>query len=102
MTFDYGRWHDWLAIRVSGLQSNDLQAAFSDNEKHGRSMGAEFEGAFAIASFRNWEHGAMVDYEIVLRSNGDFVANEAGIYVNDENFEAVFTRFLEMFERANR
>ena len=98
MTFDFDRWCDWLNAQTQVLHGEGLEAEFAITEKYGRKMSLQIRGQKAISSFRNWENGALVDYEIIRLDDSSLVANEAMIKVSDDNFQTVFDKFVKIYK----
>ena len=90
--FDFQKWREWLKAAAGDLRGAGFATEWKPNDEHLRSTALSATGMDQIGCFRCFENG-FVDYEVLDTETGLFVADEAMIAVNDENFADVFQKF---------
>jgi hypothetical protein len=97
--FDFHRWREWLRGRAADLEAEGFAVTFKANDKHlpGNFLGVETNSL--IGTFSNWENG-LADYDFLDMRTGQ-TTTEAGIPVDDSNFEAKFVTFVKRFREMD-
>jgi hypothetical protein len=93
--FDFEKWREWLRVRANELRAAGFDAKWDGNDKHLRSTWISVKTEGRIGDFRCYEN-KFVDYEILDTETDKWLANEAMIEVDDQNFAEVFQRFREI------
>lgn len=91
--FDFPRWRDWMQEWVGVHRAEFSELRSKVRMEYLPAMVLEFESPDVVAGFRFWEN-ALVDFEVLDLSTKEWIANEAGIAVDDASFEHEFQRFL--------
>jgi len=99
--FAFKLWADWLKSKAAEVSDERLTCTYRDT------IGipeCALNPAFSIEVWSpermgrlSFWRGGTCDYEVLLISTGDYVANEAGLVANDATVEVLVARYLSLF-----
>lgn len=91
--FSFSKWHDWMQSWAEAHRGEVVTLEFTARSDFSPAVAMGFSTTEVVASFSFWDT-ALADFDVMDIATQQWLANEAGITLDDENFELEFSRFL--------